>query len=129
MLNTDMKPTTLIAEDDACNYRLLNAVLRNDYNLLWAKDGQEAVEMALCNEEIDIVLMDNKMPRMNGVDALKMIKERRPGLPVVMQTAYAFDADRNAALNYGADGYVTKPIRCVALLDLMKKILRNKAEI
>lgn len=103
------KKLLLIAEDDPSNFRYLQVILRKDYEILWAHDGGEAVELALSND-VDMVLMDNKMPVMNGVQALTAIKESKPNLPIVMQTAFAFEADKEVAMKAGADGYLTKPI-------------------
>lgn len=115
-------PLILIAEDDNSNYRYLEVVLRKRYRLLRAQNGQEAVTLALeCGP--DLVLMDNKMPVMNGVEALREIKRHRPDLPIVMQTAFAFDSDRRDAMEAGADDYLTKPIMSRALNDILARLL------
>lgn len=119
------KNNVLIAEDEVVNYRYLNAVIRDGYDVLWAKNGKEAIDMVAANGNIALVLMDIKMPEMDGLEALKIIKELKPELPVVMQTAYAYDAERHEALSLGANGFVTKPIRVKTLLSLMQSLLSN----
>lgn len=106
---TDQRPLILIAEDVESNYKLLEIILRKDYDLIWAKNGQEAVKFAL-EKSPDIVLMDIKMPIMDGIEALKEIRKHTSTLPVVMQTAYAFDTDRRIAEEAGCNGFITKPI-------------------
>ncbi len=118
------KKLLLIAEDDPSNFRYLQVILRKDYEILWAHDGGEAVEMALTHD-VDMVLMDNKMPVMNGVQALTTIKKEKPNLPIVMQTAFAFEADKEVAMKAGADGYLTKPIMRDQLNRVMLEFARR----
>ena len=105
----DRKPLILIAEDVESNYKLLEIILRKEYELLWAKNGKEAVEYALARNP-DAVLMDIKMPVMDGIEALKEIRKHTTELPVIMQTAYAFDTDRRIAEEAGCNGFITKPV-------------------
>lgn len=122
----DNKTNILIAEDNTLNYHFLEIVLRKDHNLLWAKNGKQAVEMALGSDDISLVLMDHMMPEMTGIEALKLIKAQKPELPVVLLTAFDFDSGRNEALNEGADYYVSKPIRLKELQKLITNIFNNK---
>lgn len=121
-----MKTNILIAEDNDTNYHYLEIVLRKDFNLLWAKNGKEAVDIALENEDISLVLMDHMMPVMTGIEALKIIKEAKPALPIVLLTAFDFDSGRHEALSFGADYYIAKPIRLKALQDLIDTIFTKK---
>lgn len=107
--STQHKPLILIAEDVESNYKLLEIILRKEYNLLWAKNGREAVNYAL-ERHPDAVLMDIKMPVMDGIEALKEIRRHTSTLPVIMQTAYAFDTDRRIAEEAGCSGFITKPV-------------------
>ncbi|MEG0807972.1 MAG: response regulator [Alistipes sp.] len=107
--SAEAKPLILIAEDVESNYKLLEILLKKEYNLLWAKNGQEAVDMAL-EHRPDAVLMDIKMPVMDGIEALKEIRRHTTTLPVIMQTAYAFDTDRRIAEEAGCNGFITKPV-------------------
>lgn len=103
------KPLILIAEDVESNYKLLEIILRKEYRLLWAKNGKEAVELAMTAQP-DAVLMDIKMPIMDGIEALCEIRKHTKTLPVIMQTAYAFDTDRRMAEEAGCNGFITKPV-------------------
>lgn len=103
------KPLILIAEDVESNYKLLEIILRKDYELLWAKNGREAVDMAMEYRPV-AVLMDIKMPVMDGIEALRELRRLKAGMPVIMQTAYAFDTDRRAAEEAGCNGFLTKPV-------------------
>lgn len=103
------KPLILIAEDVESNYKLLEIILKKEYELLWAKNGKEAVDYAFSHNP-DAVLMDIKMPIMDGIEALKEIRKRDKNLPVIMQTAYAFDSDRRIAEEAGCNGFITKPV-------------------
>jgi len=114
--------TILIAEDEFTNYRLLEKMLRKtEVKLIRANDGIEAVELCRSHPEINLVLMDIKMPLMDGYEATRLIKEFRKKLPVIAQTAYALSNDKNKALNAGCDDYVSKPIG----KDILLKMIHN----
>lgn len=119
----ERKPLILIAEDVESNYKLLEIILRKDYDLLWAKNGREAVDYAL-SEHPDAVLMDIKMPVMDGIEALKEIRLHTQSLPVIMQTAYAFDTDRRVAEEAGCNGFITKPVMPRELKMYLDKYLK-----
>lgn len=103
------RPVILVAEDSESNYMLLQVLLQKDYDLVWVKTGRDAVNEVL-REAPDLVLMDIKMPEMNGIEALIEIRKFNRELPVVMQTAYAFDTDKEMAQKAGCNGFLTKPI-------------------
>ncbi len=104
-------PTIIIADDNEINYMYLRELLRElNPNLSWATNGQEVVDMVQANPEIDLILMDIKMPVMDGYEATREVKKLRPNLPVVAQTAYALSGDREDALAAGCDDYISKPI-------------------
>lgn len=121
------KPLILIAEDVESNYKLLEIILRKEYELLWAKNGREAVDYAL-REHPDAVLMDIKMPVMDGIEALKEIRRHTQTLPVIMQTAYAFDTDRRIAEEAGCNGFITKPVMPRELKMYLDQYLRRETE-
>ena len=83
---TERKPLSLIAEDVESNYKLLEIILKKEYDLIWAKNGKEAVEYALSRNP-GAVQMAIKMPVMDGIEALKEIRTHTTTLPVTMQTA------------------------------------------
>lgn len=109
-LPTTSKPNILIAEDEALNVLYLKRVFRNkDFELHFATNGQEALELAENNPEINLVFMDIKMPVMDGLEATRRIKAIRPDLPVVAVTAYAASEDRQACFEAGCNDYIAKP--------------------
>ncbi len=113
----------LIAENDEISLAYLNAILLSENAIiLEAENGKQAVELVKSHPEINLVLMDLKMPEMDGYEATRLIKELRPELQVIAQTAYAFSDDREKAIKAGCNGYLTKPIRKSELLELLKKI-------
>ncbi len=125
MLQTSEKKNIikiLIVEDDYISFQYLNAVLKNDlYSLLHAENGEEAVNIVKNTPDIDMILMDIRMPVMNGFEATRLIKEIRPDVPVIAQTAYAFSEERDKILAVGCDDYLSKPIRKEYLLNLIDK--------
>lgn len=119
--------TILIAEDDNLNYILLEEMLSDKgINIIHMKNGKEAVELCQINKKIDMVLMDIKMPVMDGHTAAKIIKEHNPGLPIIAQSAYAMDHEiRKFSTTF--DEYITKPIKESELLILISKVVHNKS--
>jgi CheY-like chemotaxis protein/anti-sigma regulatory factor (Ser/Thr protein kinase) len=114
----------LIAEDDDTNYLYLEAALsKAKLNLLRAFNGIQAVEMCKTNREIQLVLMDIKMPLMNGYDATVLIKQDQPNLPIIVQTAYAMVEERNMAFAAGCDDYIAKPIKKTELVEMVMKYI------
>jgi signal transduction histidine kinase len=116
----------LVAEDVATNYLLVQKSLRKtDVHLIWAKNGQEAVDECKKDQPIDLVLMDIRMPVMNGLEATRQIKLLRKKLPVIAQTAYAMDGDRNRSLEAGCDDYISKPIDLKTFVGLIAKYINE----
>lgn len=114
----------LIAEDVATNYLLVKKSLRKtEAELIWAKNGQEAVDECKNNHSIDLVLMDIRMPIMNGLEATRQIKEIYPEMPIIAQTAYAMDGDRERSLQAGCDEYIAKPINLKEFIELIAKFI------
>ena len=112
----------LIAEDNDSNYILMTYILKKYYQFERAKNGQEAVEKVE-KDSFDIVLMDIKMPIMDGLEATKTIKAIRPELPIVALTANAFDSDRQLAMDAGCDDFLSKPVSSELCLKTIKKFL------
>ncbi len=114
----------LIAEDIASNYQYLEALLRKTKaELIWVKNGKDAVKEVLSERKIDLILMDLRMPIMNGYNATKQIKLVNPKLPVLAVTAYAIDGDMEKAFDFGCDDYITKPIMKAELFQKIKVFL------
>jgi len=115
--------TILIAEDEISNFYLLQEMFEeNKANLVHVKNGKDAVEKCK-TEKIDLVLMDIKMPIMDGYEATKQIKKTKPNIPVIAQTAHAMTDDKAKALKAGCNDYITKPIDEDRLKDILSKYL------
>jgi CheY-like chemotaxis protein len=114
--------TILIAEDEEFNFMYINALLSGeDYSILRAVNGLEAIELC-SNKMVDLVLMDIKMPLMNGLEATKKIKAAHPNLPIIAQTAYSTDNDQKKAFESGCDDFISKPFNKE---DLLAKIQQH----
>jgi CheY-like chemotaxis protein len=119
--------TILIAEDDNINFLLFQKVIQSkNYTIIRAENGLEAVEISINNPDIDLVLMDIKMPVMNGFEALEKIKMIRPELVIIAQTAYASAEDEARIYKAGFYGYLTKPINREKLFEAIDHVLKNK---
>ncbi len=114
----------LIAEDDIINYKLLESFLRKtNTTIYWAKNGVEAVDNSI-KHELDLVLMDIRMPEMDGISATKLIRKYYPELPIVAQTAYTLREDVEKMMAAGINEYLAKPINGAELLTILKKYLK-----
>ena len=114
----------LIAEDEASNYELLMLYLENlEVKTLWAKNGEEAISLCKSNRNIDLVLMDIKMPKMNGLEATSIIRKTNPDLPIIAQTAFVLHGDEQKAYDAGCNDYIGKPIKRKDLYTLLTKYL------
>lgn len=117
--------TILIAEDEMVNYLYLEELLSiTNVKIIWAKNGKEVVNYVDNNSNINIVLMDMKMPIMDGYDATIKLKKIRPKLPVIAQTAYALPDELELAFSAGCDAYISKPIDAKELMDVVTKYIR-----
>lgn len=114
--------TILVAEDNDSNYLLMTYILKRDYQVIRAANGQEAVEKVNAGG-VDLVLMDIKMPVMDGLEATKIIKEAHPELPVIALTANAFETDKQLALEAGSNEFLTKPVNSRKCLDTIAKFI------
>jgi CheY-like chemotaxis protein len=112
----------LVAEDNDSNFILMTYILKRFYEYVRAKNGQEAVEIAK-QGGIDLILMDIKMPVMDGMEATKCIKEFNPDLPIIALTANAFDSDRELALEAGCDDFLSKPVSSENCLKTIAKFI------
>lgn len=115
--------TILVAEDEESNYELVRIVLQKRYRLLRAHNGIEAVTI---NEEEhpDLILMDIRMPEMNGLDATRIIKEVNHNTPVIALSAYAFEENINEAKAAGCDEFMAKPFKVEDLIEICAKYIK-----
>lgn len=122
-INNLMGKRILIAEDEISNFKLLEIYIsRTNAEVLWAQNGAEAIKIVK-DQQIDLVLMDIKMPVMDGIEASKRIKQLLPELPIIAQTAFAFNYEVEEILKSGVNAYITKPINKIELYDLLSKFL------
>lgn len=118
--------TILIAEDEENNYIFIEAILESTKaKLLWAKTGVDAIKQFEQNDDICLILMDMKMPDMDGIEATKKIREISQSIPIIAQTAYALSEDRSKCINAGCNDYMTKPISHKLLLSTIDKYLAS----
>lgn len=112
----------LVAEDDNISFLFINQILnRPEIEVFRAKTGKESVDILKEDPQIDLVLMDIKMPEMNGIDATKAIREFNRKVPIIIQTAYTSSEDKEKAMEAGCNDYITKPIDKNTLLKLIRK--------
>ena len=118
-------PVILIAEDEEVNYLYLEALLKKklecNCHLIHVKNGLDAVNKIKSDNKIDIVLMDIKMPVMDGNTATQKVKKLKPQLPVIALTAYSSESDRKKAFSHGYDEFISKPVNAGLLINMIKK--------
>jgi CheY-like chemotaxis protein len=116
--------TILIVEDEVNNHSYINELLSvANAKTLHAWDGKQAVELVKNHPEISLVLMDLKMPVMDGNEAMQLIKQIEPELTVIAQTAYANSDSRKRAIKVGFDNYLTKPIDSILFMEVLNSYL------
>ncbi len=116
----------LIVEDDEVSYSLLKRTIQKiGKEVLHSITGVEAVETCRANPDLDLVLMDIRMPIMDGNEATRQIRKFNKNVIIIAQTAYAFAGDSEKALEAGCNDYITKPIKMPVLFELIKKHVRN----
>ncbi len=114
----------LIAEDDHSNYYFLNEALKDTgVEIHWARDGEETLAIFRELTDLNLVLMDINMPLINGYECTRIIKQERPDLPVVAQTAYAMSGEREISKDAGCDDYLSKPIKVKDLLNVIGRLI------
>ena len=112
----------LVAEDNDSNYLLMSFILKNKYEILRAVNGKDAVEKSTTAHP-DLILIDMKMPMMDGIEATRLIKADHPELPIVAVTANAFDSDRQLALQAGCNDFLSKPVSSELCLNTIRKFI------
>lgn len=114
--------TILVAEDTESNFLLLSIILKKEYEVLRAYNGQEAVEMCRVKNP-DLILMDIKMPVMDGLEATKLIRTFARDLIIIALTANAYDSDREKAFDAGCNDYMAKPVMANKLREMIKRYI------
>ncbi|HRX96182.1 MAG TPA: PAS domain S-box protein [Bacteroidales bacterium] len=115
----------LVVEDDDSSYDFFERILRRTgANLMRAEDGMQAVKKFRQNK-FDVVLMDIRLPRMDGYKTMKKIKSMNPEIPVVAQTAYAMQGEKDKCLKAGFDNYLSKPIKINELLKMVSRYINS----
>lgn len=123
--NGDVKRKVLIAEDDLISYLYLYRIfMQSNISTIHAINGVQAVEIAKNDPDIDLVLMDIRMPLMDGIEATKQIKQIRPTLPIIAQTAYLYIDDEMKIKEIGCDDYLIKPIEIMKVKLLLYKYFK-----
>ena len=116
--------TILIAEDDDLSYQYLEVILKQkNIRLFRAKNGLEAIQLLKQNPDISLILMDIKMPEMDGLEATREIRKFNKKIPVIAQTAYALSGDKENSIQAGCNGYLTKPIQPTELFSILDNYL------
>ncbi|MBK8780557.1 MAG: response regulator [Anaerolineales bacterium] len=114
--------TILIVEDTEINIELITQLLEDDYNLLFARDGSQGVEIAL-QKNPDLILMDISLPVMDGYSATRKIREAQKNMPIIGLSAHAMSGHEESAKEAGCNDYLTKPIDEQLLFAKLKKYL------
>lgn len=118
--------TILIAEDDIVSYSYFELLLRDaGYKVLRAENGEEAVELVRHNPGISLILMDLKMPLLDGNGAIRKIRGFNKEIPIIAQSAYAFKEDQLKAVEAGCNDYITKPIDKTLLFKKIDALLKT----
>lgn len=117
------RKTVLVAEDIESNFKLINFFLiKANIEVLRASNGREAVDIAISNKNIDLILMDLKMPLMDGFTAVKLIREAQISIPIIAQTAYT--DERQRAIDAGCNAFITKPFDKKGLLQVIADFIK-----
>ncbi|HFE53905.1 MAG TPA: response regulator, partial [Bacteroidetes bacterium] len=119
------KPVVLIVDDEEPTRRILKLNLQDRYQVLLARNGEEALQQ-LSQTPVDVLVTDMRMPGLSGLDLLKQVHERWPDLPVIVVTAYGTIENAVEAMRQGAYDYLQKPIKIAELEVLLEKTLRYR---
>ena len=116
----------LVAEDVTTNFLLIKTALnKTGVQLIWAKNGQEAVEHCKNADQVDLILMDVRMPVMDGFEATQNIRHIFPDIPIIAQTSYAMDGDREKSIASGCTDYISKPFNLKEFIEIIAKYLNK----
>jgi CheY-like chemotaxis protein len=113
--------TILIGEDEPVNFKLLEMIfMKTRAKLLHGKTGLEVIEILKNNPQVSLILMDIKMPDLDGLEATQEIRKFNAEIPIIAQTAYALEEEKTRCMESGFSGYVTKPINRKSLINLIQ---------
>jgi CheY-like chemotaxis protein len=119
--------TLLVVEDDDISYQYLETVLqRTNIRLIRAVNGPETIEIYKNNPGISLILMDIKIPGMNGFEVTRLIRSLNPDIPIIALTAYAFSVDRKLSIEAGCNEYLSKPVHRKELLEMISRYTSDK---
>jgi CheY-like chemotaxis protein len=117
----------LVVEDDIVSLQFIEEILRpTKVNLITAENGSKALDIFEENKDISLVLMDIRLPDISGFEVTKKMKQTKPSVPVIAQTAYALKSDKKKSLEAGCTDYISKPINYHELLSIIENILHKK---
>ncbi|MQY80151.1 MAG: response regulator [Bacteroidetes bacterium] len=121
--------TILVVEDEDANYFLIETLLRK-YNpkIIRARDGLDAIRVTQSQDNPDLILMDIRLPGLNGIESTRKIREFNPKVPIIAQTAYAFPEDKEKAIAAGCNDFITKPINHDQLIKKINKHISQKVQ-
>jgi CheY-like chemotaxis protein len=114
----------LVVEDDTSNFMLMYEILKScGANILHAENGLEALKMLSSDKKPDIIIMDIKLPGIDGYETTRLIREKNKEIPIIANTAYAMEADREKSIEAGCNDYISKPTDKKLLINLISKYL------
>lgn len=118
-----MPKKILIVDDEEGIRESLKLILNDDYDLVLTDSGEQCLQCLTNTQNIGLILLDIKMPKVNGLDVLMTIKEKHPKLPVIMVTGYKSVETASEAIQRGASGYIVKPFKSDEILETARKYL------
>lgn len=117
----------LIVEDDDISTKLISVYINSMSNkIFYAKNGFDAIDICKNNPKIDIILMDIKMPFLDGYNTTKKIREFNKNVFIVAQTSFSTKEDKNLAIEVGCNAYISKPYSCEDLISLIQENLKKQ---
>lgn len=119
------KKILVVEDNDTSNIYFEAALRKTKAKLKWAKNGLDAVELVNANQDIDLILMDINMPKLDGIEATRIIKSMYPNIIIVVQTAFILSGEEKMCQEAGCDEFITKPIRLNYLLDTIDNYLKS----
>ena len=125
-LNYDLtgRKILVVEDNDTSRYYYQVALNKSHANTLWAKNGIEALSLFEHNPDIDLVLMDLNMPEMDGYEATRLIKKLKPGIPVIVQSAFILSGEETKSYEAGCDEFLAKPVRLKLLMEAIGRYLK-----